>query len=127
MIRSVSSALDQTAADAAQRVVEAVLKPIFVPLISIVLFFVVFMLARFLVSLLADLFTHANSIPLAGGVNRGLGAVLGVAAGCVDLFLVYCAAWSLMLLTGGALPVLNQELFDTSLVLRLGGLLNPFV
>ena len=30
-------------------------------------------------------------------------------------------------LTGGALPVLNQELFDTSLVLRLGGLLNPFV
>ena len=127
VIRSVSSALDQTAADAAQRVVEAVLKPIFVPLISIVLFFVVFMLARFLVSLLADLFTHANSIPLAGGVNRGLGAVLGVAAGCVDLFLVYCAAWSLMLLTGGALPVLNQELFDTSLVLRLGGLLNPFV
>ena len=120
VIRSVSSALDQTAADAAQRVVEAVLKPIFVPLISIVL-------ARFLVSLLADLFTHANSIPLAGGVNRGLGAVLGVAAGCVDLFLVYCAAWSLMLLTGGALPVLNQELFDTSLVLRLGGLLNPFV
>ena len=32
-----------------------------------------------------------------------------------------------MLLTGGVLPVLNQELFDNSLVLQLLGHMNPFV
>ena len=127
VISSVSSALDQTAANAAQRVVDLVLEPIFVPLVSIVLFFVVFTLARFVVSMLTGLLVHANGIPLAGGMNKSMGAVLGAAAGCVDLFLVYCAAWSLMLLTGGVLPVLNSELFEKSLILRLLGNLNPFV
>lgn len=127
IVSAVSSALDKTSADAAQRVVELVMEPIFVPLISIVLFFVVFTLARFVVSLLVGLLTQANRIPLAGGMNKGLGAIVGCLAGALDLFLVYCAAWSLMLLTGGALPVLNQELFDNSLVLQLLGHMNPFV
>ena len=127
IVSAVSSALDKTSADAAQRVVELVMEPIFVPLISIVLFFVVFTLARFVVSLLVGLLTQANRIPLAGGMNKGLGAIVGALAGILDLFLVYCAAWSLMLLTGGVLPVLNQELFDNSLVLQLLGHMNPFV
>ncbi len=127
IVSAVSSALDKTSADAAQRVVELVMEPIFVPLISIVLFFVVFTLARFVVSLLVGLLTQANKIPLAGSMNKGLGAIVGALAGALDLFLVYCAAWSLMLLTGGVLPVLNQELFDNSLVLQLLGHMNPFV
>lgn len=127
LISGVSGALDKTAANAAQSVVNLVLEPIFVPLISMVLFFVVFTLARFLISMLTGLLVHANGIPLAGKMNKGLGAALGAAAGCVDLFLVYCAAWSIMMITGGALPVLDAQLFENSLILRLLGQLNPFV
>lgn len=127
VVNAVNEAVNESAAVAAQKVAELVLEPIFVPLISIVLFFVVFTVMRFIVSLLIGLLTHANGIPLAGTVNRGMGALLGAAAGLIDLFLIYCAAWSLMLLTGGVLPVLNSELFENSFIFQLLGNLNPFV
>ena len=127
LLEGVSVLLDPALPHAAETVADQVVSPLMVPLISIVLFFVVYTLCRFLVSLLVTLLTGANSIPLAGSLNKSLGLLLGLLAGAIDLFLVYCALWSVMAISGGNLPYLSEALFSQSLVFGLLGRVNPFI
>lgn len=127
VLESVAALLDPAVPHAAEQVVAQVVEPLMIPFISMVLFFVAYTIFRFLVSMLVTVLTAANLIPLAGGINRSMGMVLGLLAGIIDLFLVFCAAWSLMAITGGKIPFLNEELFAGSLIFGLMGRLNPFI
>ncbi len=124
---TVDSALSSNAAAIADTVVTEIIEPLFTPVIAIVLFFVAFAVFRMLVSLLVTALTNINRIPVVGGVNRWLGFCVGLVAGCVDLFLILCALWAVMVITGGGLPYLNEAALETSVFYKAFSAINPFV
>lgn len=131
IVDSVSGTVTQMvasgAATAAEAIVDKVIEPLFTPVLAIVLFFVAFTVFRMLVSLLVTVLTNVNKIPLVGGVNRALGFFAGLIAGVIDLFLLLCGVWALIVITGGGLPYLNETALGASLFYRLFSRINPFV
>lgn len=123
---TVNDAVAQNAAQAAQTLVDTVIQPLLVPVLSIVLFFVAFALCRMLVSFLVSVLGLVNKIPLLGGVNRTLGFVAGLFAGALDLFLLLCVVWAVIVITGGNLPWLNDAELAASWSYRLFLHWNPF-
>ncbi len=130
VVESVSGALagslQSNAAQMAGALVTEVIQPLITPVLSIVLFFVAFALCRMVVSLLGTVMGLVNRIPVLGTVNRGLGFVGGFMAGAVDLFLVLCVVWALIVVTGGSLPLLNDQVLASSWFYQLFSRLNPF-
>lgn len=45
-----------------------------------------------------------NRVPLVGSVNKGLGAVIGLVAGLINVLMVLCVIWAVVVITGGSLP-----------------------
>ncbi len=118
--------VDSSTANLAVRLVEEVIAPLLTPIIAIVLFFVAFALCKLLVALLVAVLTNVNRIPVMGSVNRFFGFVMGLLAGVVDLYLVQCAVWALIVITGGALTFLNEQALADSYIYQLLGHFNPF-
>lgn len=125
--RSLAGVLGDNALVMADAIVQQVIRPLITPVISIVLFFVAFALFRMLVSLLVTVLGLVNRLPVLGTVNRALGFAAGVAASLVDLFLLLCIVWAIVVVTGGGLSVLNESLLNESLYYRAFNLLNPFL
>ena len=71
--------------------------------------------------------TNLNQIPVVGHVNRFLGLVMGVLVGGVDLYIVLCAVWALMIITDNNLWFLNESVLATSAVYNVFSGINPFV
>jgi uncharacterized membrane protein required for colicin V production len=124
---TVDGALSSNAANIADTVVTQVIEPLFTPVISIVLFFVAFAVFRMLVSLIVTALTNVNRLPVIGSVNRWLGFLVGLLAGSVDLFLILCALWAIMVITGGGLPYLNEAALQTSVFYKIFNTINPFM
>lgn len=125
--QSVTGALSGNSAALADSIVTDVIQPLMTPVISIVLYFVVFAACRLLISFLTTVLGNVNRLPVLGGVNRTLGFFVGLAAGLIDLFLALCVIWALIVITGGSLPVLNDETLAASWFYQLFLQLNPFV
>ena len=89
-------------------------------------FFVAFALCRLVVSFVVAVLTNFNRIPLVGGVNRMLGFAMGILAGTVDLYLVLCAVWAIIVITGGSISFLNDTALSGSVAYGIFGRLNPF-
>ena len=66
-------------------------------------------------------------LPVLGAVNRGLGLAAGVAAGLADVFLLLCVVWALIVITGGNLPALNEQLLGGSIYYQTFSRINPFL
>lgn len=118
---------DPVAPGVAADLVDTVIAPVVVPLISIVLFFVIFAVARLLLSFITAAFIGVNHVPVVGGVNRLFGMVAGVVAGCINIYIVVCALSAVVLITADTLSFLNTGVLQGSF---FGGLLwniNPFV
>lgn len=115
-----------TAPEIASRLVEGVIAPLLTPLIAIVVFFLAFTICRVAVSLLVAVLTNLNRIPLLGGMNQTLGLVMGLLAGAVDLYLVLCGVWALIVITGGGIPFLNETVLADSYLYMLFERINPF-
>lgn len=115
-----------TAPELAARLVDDVIAPLLTPIIAIVIFFVAFALCRMLVSFIVAVLTNLNRIPLVGGVNRSLGFVMGLFAGAVDLYLVLCGVWALIVITGGSIGFLNESVLQSSIAYSMFEPLNPF-
>ena len=120
-------ALCSTAESLAQVIVSDLIAPLFTPVIAIVLFFVAFTLLRMAASFLVTLLSNLNKLPVLGGVNYWLGFAAGLLAGLLDVFLVLCVVWALIVITGGGLPFLNDAALADSIVYRLFGRINPFM
>ena len=115
--RSISAVLSDNAVVLADVIVQKVLAPLLTPVISLVLFFVAFALLRMLVSLLVTV----------GAVNHWLGWGVGALASLVDIYLVLCVVWALIVITGGNLTVLNDTVMSGSLYYKAFNLFNPFL
>jgi uncharacterized membrane protein required for colicin V production len=124
---SLDGVLATNAAAMAQTIVTEVIAPLVTPVIAIVLFFVAFALLRMIVSLLVTVLTNVNKIPVVGTVNKALGFGVGLLAGAVDLFLLLCGVWALMVVTGGGLPFLNETALANSYFYKFFSVVNPFV
>ena len=111
----------------ADTIVQKVLAPLLTPVISLVLFFVAFALLRMLVSMLVTVLGLVNRLPVIGSVNRWLGWAAGGAASMLDLYLVLCVVWAIIVITGGNLTVLNDTVMSSSLYYKAFNLFNPFV
>lgn len=123
---SAAGLLDSGAPDLAVKLVDEVIAPLLTPIIAIVLFFVAFALCRLLVALLVAVLTNVNRIPVMGSVNRFFGFLMGLLAGVVDLYLVLCAVWAVIVITGGSIGFLNDQALAGSITYSLFGRFNPF-
>lgn len=134
LIQQVLAPVEQALADAAgagapaaaQAVVEQAIRPLFLPVLSIVVYFVVFALLRMVVSLLVALLSGLNKVPVLGTVNYWMGFAAGALAGLLDLFLILCAVWALLVVTGDGLPWLNSTVLADSIAYQAFGAINPF-
>ncbi len=110
----------------ADTLMEQLITPLLVPIIAAVLFFLVFVMLRMAVSVIAHTLTCINGIPLIGTANKSLGFVAGGAVGLLYLFLLLCAVWALITITGGRLPYLDDTLLTGSIFYRVFNAINPF-
>ena len=120
--RSISAVLNDNAVLLADVIVQKVLAPLLTPVI-----FVAFALLRMLVSLLVTVLGLVNKLPVIGTVNRGLGYTVGALASLVDIYLVLCVVWAIIVITGGNLTVLNDTVMSSSLYYKAFNLFNPFL
>ena len=111
----------------ADSIVENVLQPLLTPVITLVLFFVFYALLRLLVSMLVTVLGLVNKLPVIGTVNRGLGWLVGSLTALLDLYLVLCVLWGIIVITGGNLNVLNDTVMSSSIYYKLFNLFNPFL
>ena len=125
--RSISAVLSDNAVVLADAIVEKVLQPLLTPVIMLVLFFVFYALLRLLVSMLVTVLGLVNKLPVVGTVNRGLGWLVGGGTALMDIYLVLCVVWGLVVITGGSLSVLNDTVMSGSLYYKVFNLFNPFL
>ena len=125
--RSITAVLNDNAVVLADAIVQKVLAPLLTPVISLVLFFVAFALLRMLVSFLVTVLGLVNKLPIVGGVNRWLGWSVGGIASLLDLYLVLCVVWALIVITGGNLTWLNDTVMSSSLYYKIFNAFNPFL
>ena len=125
--RSIGAVLADNAVVLADSIVENVLQPLLTPVITLVLFFLFYALLRLLVSMLVTVLGLVNKLPVIGTVNRGLGWLVGGATALLDIYLVLCVLWGIIVITGGSLNVLNDTVMSTSLYYKVFDLFNPFL
>mgnify|MGYP004418020275 CR=1 FL=1 len=128
----------------ADSIVENVLQPLLTPVITLVLFFLFYALLRLLVSMLVTVLGLVNKLPVIGTVNRffslavlghtvahhqndPLGWLVGGATALLDIYLVLCILWGIIVITGGNLNVLNDTVMSSSLYYKIFNLFNPFL
>ncbi len=119
--------LSGTTSAIVQSLMENVVSLIAVQMIYGVLFALSFLAIRFLVYLLVQALKSVNGIPFLGGVNRTLGWVVGLVGACVDIFLLLCVVWVVVIFSENALPVVNATDLSTSVFYILFQQFNPFV
>ena len=113
--RSINAVLADNAVVLAGTIVEKVLQPLLTPVIMLVLFFVFYAVLRLLVSMLVTVLGLVNKLP-----------VIGMTA-LLDLYLVLCVVWGLVVITGGNLNVLNDTVMHSSLYYKAFNMFNPFL
>lgn len=124
--QSAGGVLTGSAPELAEQVVNQVIAPLLTPIIAIVVFFVAFALCKVIVGFVVAVLTNFNRIPILGSVNKLLGFAMGLLAGVVDLYLILCAVWAIIVATGGSIPWLNQQVLGESIGFSLFGQFNPF-
>ena len=124
--QSAGGVLTGSAPELAEQVVNQVIAPLLTPIIAIVVFFVAFALCKVIVGFVVAVLTNFNRIPILGSVNKLLGFAIGLLAGVVDLYLILCAVWAIIVVTGGSIPWLNQQVLGESIGFSLFGQFNPF-
>ena len=125
--RSINAVLADNAVVLADTIVEKVLQPLLIPVITLVLFFLFYALLRLLVSMLVTVLGLVNKLPVIGAVNHWLGWGVGGIASLVDIYLVLCVVWALIVITGGNLTMLNDTVMSGSLYYKVFNVFNPFV
>ena len=117
---SAAGMLDSGAPDIAQQVVEKIIAPLVVPLITVVVFFATFVLCRVVIAFLVTVLTNINKIPLLGGC-------IGVVAGFINVLLILCLLWAVVVITNGNLPFVNDSSLSGSCFYSFFSAYNPFL
>ena len=124
-----ASALDRplTALDQLPEKINALLEPLFLPLVQALLFVLLCMIVRWVFALLVRLLRGVNLIPLVGGANRLLGLVLGLVTGAFDCWLLAMLLWFAASITTGQIDWLTTGVLQRSVGYSLFGAFNPFL
>ena len=125
--RSISAVLNDNAVVLADTIVQKVLAPLLTPVISLVLFFVAFACCGCWSACWSQVLGLVNKLPVIGAVNHWLGWGVGGIASLVDIYLVLCVVWALIVITGGNLTMLNDTVMSGSLYYKVFNVFNPFV
>lgn len=112
-------------ADLQAGILEA-LQPVIQPMVIAVVFLVAFVLIRWLFGLAAGALQLVNHIPLLGGANRILGAVLGLATGAIDCWMLCLAIWAAASITGGTVELLSPDVLSSSALYQFFAGFNVF-
>ena len=123
IMESAESVLNSQAPNMAQQVVEQIIAPLVVPLITVVLFF----LCRVVLAFLVTVLTNLNKVPLLGGFNRTLGVLVGLVGGVINVLLLLCLIWAVIVITSNNLPVLNDSALSGSYFYSFFSAYNPFM
>lgn len=126
-IRATLAAGLQTAGDQLPEKINALLEPLFLPLVQAVLFVLLCMIVRWVFALLVRLLRGVNLIPLVGGANRLLGLVLGLVTGAFDCWLLALLLWFAASITTGQIDWLTTGVLQRSVGYSLFGAFNPFL
>lgn len=127
LVQSATDLMNSGAPDLAHSLVTELIQPLVTPLITVVVFFVCFAVCKMLVSFLAAVLTNLNRVPLVGSVNQFFGFFMGLLAGAMDVFLVVCGVWAVVVITGNNLSWLNQTVLQDSVAFSLFSSFNPFM
>lgn len=127
LVQSATDLMNSGAPDLAHSLVTELIQPLVTPLITVVVFFVCFAVCKMLISFLAAVLTNLNRVPLVGGVNQFFGFFMGLLAGAMDVFLVVCGVWAVVVITGNNLSWLNQTVLQDSVAFSLFSSFNPFM
>ena len=114
--------LDAGTPDIAERVVENVIAPLFLPIISVVIFFAAFALCMVVIRFVAALLVNLNHIPVVGGANRLLGTALGAVLGILYMVVGLCAVWAFFVIIGD-----SPAPIETSFFYGIFSSYNPFL
>ena len=126
-IRAALAAGLQTAGDQLPEKINALLEPLFLPLVQAVLFVLLCMIVRWVFALLVRMMRGVNLIPLVGGANRLLGLVLGLVTGAFDCWLLALLLWFAASITTGQIDWLTTGVLQRSVGYSLFGAFNPFL
>ena len=107
--------------------INALLEPLFLPLVQALLFVLLCMIVRWVFALLVRLLRGVNLIPLVGGANRLLGVVLGLVTGAFDCWLLALLLWFAASITTGQIDWLTTGVLQRSVGYSLFGAFNPFL
>ena len=118
--------LDKANADLVP-VVSQALQPVILPMIQAVLFLILFVVIRWLVSLVAGTLQLVNRLPLVGGLNQVLGLVLGLATGAIDCWMLCQAVRGAAAITGGGVELLSDATLSGSMLYQFFSGFNPFL
>ena len=80
-----------------------------------------------LVSLLVTVLGLVNKLPVDRCSEPLAGWGVGGIASLVDIYLVLCVVWALIVITGGNLTMLNDTVMSGSLYYKVFNVFNPFV
>lgn len=116
-----------TAGEVLPEKINALLEPLFLPLVQALLFVVLCLVVRWVFALLVRLLRGVNAIPLLGGANRMLGLALGLVTGALDCWLLALALWFVASITTGQLDWLNAATLQRSIGYSFFSAFNPFL
>lgn len=110
----------------AETTAEKAVEPIVVPLIKSIVGTTIFIVLMFVVKMLARILGKMFKLPIIGGINRILGAILGLGKGLVISVIVCMALSTLIAITDKDILFLTKENIDKSLLFSLFANFNLF-
>lgn len=111
--------------DIARSIVDTVMMPIILPMITFVLFILAFIVLRFVLAILTKMLGIVNKIPVIGAGNKVLGFVAGACIGILYAYILLCVVWGISALYGGGEVV--QQIVNYSALAKIGASFNPFL
>lgn len=117
---------NETSTTLAKSVTNSVVKPILVPVIKAIIGFILFIILMFVVKILAKVINKIFNLPLIGGINRFLGAIIGFAKGAIiSIIFVTVVLLIMSFFEDGFLIFTNENINQTFIFKFLAGF-SPF-
>ena len=97
-------------------ILNTVIEPALVFVLAIVVFLISFWALKLLLRVIGGLLKGINSVPLIGGINRILGAFLGVIKGGINLFLIAQFIHLIHIVLGDTIPFISSAVISNTTI-----------
>ena len=127
LVETLHRLIENGGAGAARAITDSVVAPLAINLLKLVIFFLLFSAAMFLVRRLAGVFNEVNRLPLIGPANQVMGGLVGAAQAALTLYIIAAILKLLVSFTsdglviqhsGGPLVLCSEALFHQTLFFK---------